>query len=110
MKDDVRSLDMTGEIEIAALAMFYEGVEIPGYINTEMFLHQKNKILFSALKQLKADGKKPDLLMLNAWVVNHKANEQVEAAYIAEISNMIPSRQTVSSIWINSWKHTGSGN
>jgi replicative DNA helicase len=91
MKNAVQSPDMTSEIERAALAMFYEGVEIPGYINAEMFLLQKNKILFSALKQLKADGKTPDLRMLNTWVVNHKANEQVETAYIAEISNMIPS-------------------
>jgi replicative DNA helicase len=82
---------MTGEIERAMLATIYEGADIPGYVNEGMFQHQRNKIVFSTLKYLKADGKKPDLLMLNDYLTSHKLNEQVEPAYIAEISGMIPS-------------------
>ncbi|MDR2435237.1 MAG: AAA family ATPase [Treponema sp.] len=83
--------DMTGEIEKSVLVMFYEGADIPPYITEGMFQHHKHRIIFSALKHLKADGKKPDLLMLNDYLISHKLNEQVEAACIAELNNMIPS-------------------
>jgi hypothetical protein len=85
------SPDMTNEIEKSVLAVFYEGADIPSYINERMFQYLQNKIVFSALKHLKADRKKPDLLMLNAYLISQKMNEQVEAAYLAEISSMIPS-------------------
>jgi hypothetical protein len=83
--------DMTGEIEKSVLAMFFEGADIPPYINEGMFQNQKNKIVFSALKHLKDGGKKPDLLMLNDYLISHKLHEQAETYYIAEISGMIPS-------------------
>jgi hypothetical protein len=87
----MKDTDMTGGAEKSVLAMFYEGVDIPAFVSEEMFQHPKNKIVFSALKHLKADGKTPDLLMLNAYLINHDLSEQVGAAYIAEISSMIPS-------------------
>jgi hypothetical protein len=81
--------DTANETEKSVLAMFYEGVDIPAYISERMFLCQKNRIVFSTLKHLKADGKKPDLLMLNAYLISHKLNEQVGVDYLAEISGMI---------------------
>jgi hypothetical protein len=82
---------MSNETEKSVLAMFYEGADIPGYINEGMFSYPKNRIVFSALKHLKADGKKPDLIVLNNYMVSNNLHEQAEAYYLAEISSMIPS-------------------
>jgi DNA-binding transcriptional ArsR family regulator len=82
---------MSNEIEKSVLAMLYEGADGPLCISERMFLYQKNKIVFSALKRLKENGKKPDLLMLNSYLVNQKLSGEVGPDYIASISSMIPS-------------------
>ena len=83
-------LGVDGFPEREVLGSILSGAEIPNSINVGMFFSSRNKIIFTALKNLKQKCS-PDLVILvNYLEETGLVDEAGGAAYVAELTNLVP--------------------